>query len=57
MEDITAPKVVEVEIRHDGKVVWIHVEGITVLRACRVGELTITDHREDHEEEASQEDA
>ena len=33
--DITSPEWVEIEIRHDGEVVWIHVDGITVVRICR----------------------
>lgn len=38
MLDITAPEHVEVEIqnRPNGNVLYIHVDGITVLRICRV---------------------
>lgn len=36
-QDITAPEYpVEVEIRSDGKVLWVHVDGITVLRICQM---------------------
>lgn len=46
MIDITEPTLaVEVEIRSDGKVIWIHVDGITVMRICRVPALIIRDHR------------
>lgn len=44
--DITAPELApEVEVRADGKVLWVHVDGITVLRICQMPGLTITDHR------------
>jgi len=43
--DITAPKIVEIQIRHDGKVVWIHINGETVLRICQIGDLRLTDDR------------
>jgi hypothetical protein len=43
--DITGG-VVELEIRHDGKVVWLNVNGATVARVCRIEELHITDNRE-----------
>jgi hypothetical protein len=45
MVDVTAPTLVEIEVRADGTVVWVHVNGITALRACRIGKLVVTDHR------------
>jgi len=36
MLDITAPSHVEIEIREDGHVVWVNVDGECVLRACRI---------------------
>lgn len=45
-QDITAPEDLEIEVRADGKVVWISVDGVTVLRACRIKTLRITDNRE-----------
>lgn len=48
MLDITAPKIVEIEIRGDGKVIWVNVEGMTVLRVCRIGDLTLTDNHQGH---------
>ena len=45
LQDITGAKVVEVEIRNDGKVVWLNVDGITRTRVCRVDQLVITDNR------------
>jgi len=41
MLDVTAPENVEIQIKGDGKVIWIDVNGICVFRACRIGELTL----------------
>lgn len=48
--DIAEPQTdVEVEIRADGKVLWVNVEGKCVLRICRIeSDITIKDKREDH---------
>ncbi len=44
--DINKPEYVEIEIRHDGTVIWIHVDGITRFRACRIKHpVVINDHR------------
>lgn len=45
--DITAPEeFVQVEVRSDGKVLWVHVDGITVLRICRISTIIdIADYR------------
>jgi hypothetical protein len=48
MLDIAAPENgVEVEIRNDGQVLWVHVDGATVLRICRIaaGLIHIEDRR------------
>lgn len=46
--DITAPEIaVEVEIRGDGKVLWVNIDGECALRVCQIPELTIIDHRDD----------
>jgi hypothetical protein len=45
MIDITGG-VVEVQISQDGKVLWLHVNGQTVARACQIEALHITDHRQ-----------
>jgi hypothetical protein len=48
MLDIAAPDHgVEVEVRPDGRVLWVHVDGQTVLRICRIanGLLDIQDRR------------
>jgi len=46
--DVTAPDYgVEVQIRADGGVIWIHVDGRTICRICQVrpGQITINDER------------
>lgn len=44
--DITEPEYVQIEIDWEGKVVWIHVDGISRLRACRIKHpVEIVDHR------------
>ena len=49
MLDITKPKFVEIDIRNDGKVVWINIDGICRLRACRIGKdrLVVNDRRKE----------
>jgi hypothetical protein len=47
--DITEPENgVEVEIRADGTVLWVHVDGVTVLRICRIQtSVSVNDHIHD----------
>lgn len=46
MLDITAPKgPVQIQIRADGKVLWINVEGICAFRVCQIESLDIIDER------------
>lgn len=46
--DITAPKMgVQIDIRSDGKVIWVSVDGITVLRVCQIPRLIIKDNQYD----------
>jgi len=45
MLDITSPKIVEIQISHDSKTVWINVDGICRLRACRIQNLKLNDER------------
>ena len=49
MNDITGAKLVEIEIRDDGKVLWVHVNGQTETRICSIETLKITDHRPNQE--------
>ncbi len=53
MNDLTAPKVVEISIRDDGKVVWVNIDGVCQLRACRIENLVIDDRRVQEEEEVT----
>jgi len=48
--DIVAQDEVEVEIRADGTVLWVHYQGISVLRICQISNLIITDNRTTLEE-------
>ena len=45
--DITAPMgPVEIEVKDDGSVIWVHTDGRTVLRICRItDEVIVNDHR------------
>lgn len=43
--DITAPTYVEIIIAAHSKVVWINIDGICRLRACRIKQLTLDDQR------------
>lgn len=46
MLDITAPEgTVQIQIRSDGKVLWINIEGKCVLRACQIERIDIIDER------------
>jgi hypothetical protein len=45
MVDVSEPKMVEVQIRADGKVVWVNVDGVCRFRACRIVKLEIQDER------------
>lgn len=49
--DITEPEVVQVDIKSDGKVIWINVNGICMFRACRIKNLEINDGRKINGEE------
>lgn len=41
MIDITAPLIVEVQIRSDEKVLWVNIDGICRLRCCRIAALVV----------------
>lgn len=56
MIDITTPDVVEIQVRFDGKVVWINVDGICRFRACQIKTVIIQDDRHDLENDASESD-
>ena len=43
--DLIKPQLVEIQIRDDGKVIWVNANGICVLRICQIGELLLLDNR------------
>ena len=43
--DVTGAEHVEVEIRSDGSVLWVNVDGTLALRVCRAKSITIKDER------------
>ena len=51
LTDITGPGIVEIQVRADGKVVWVNVDGICRLRCCQIKQLKLDDERpkEEHE--------
>jgi len=50
--DINTPEHCEIEIREDGKVVWISIDGLTKVRICRIKNLYITDNRPERKRRA-----
>lgn len=46
MLDITGAEIVDLDVREDGKVIWVNVDGICRLRICKIsGEVNVTDRR------------
>ena len=45
LTDITEPGVVQITIDAKGKTLWVNVDGICRLRACRCGEIAVLDDR------------
>jgi hypothetical protein len=45
MLDITGSDCVQIEIRNDGKVVWINTEDGCIMRICRIKHLDVVDNR------------
>jgi hypothetical protein len=42
MVDVTAPQhVVEVQVHEDNSVLWVNVDGVCILRICRIPKLTV----------------
>ena len=48
VSDMVGAEFVEVEIRHDGKVLWINRDGVCVCRICRIDEIRVLDRRVKH---------
>jgi hypothetical protein len=47
MIDIPAAKGVQIQVREDGKVVWVNVDGLCVLRCNNIEVLDVEDNRPD----------
>lgn len=45
MIDVTPKVGVSIQIRSDGKVVWVDVDGVCALRACNIKYLEVHDDR------------
>lgn len=43
--DVSGPELVQIQIRQDGKVVWVNVDGLCLLRLCMISKLEIEDRR------------
>ena len=39
--DITAPEIVEVKLREDGKVLWVNINGVCRLRISQMKEISV----------------
>jgi hypothetical protein len=39
--DVTSPALVDVSWSADKSVVWVNINGVCVLRACRIGKLVV----------------
>ena len=50
--DITAPLTCTVQIDHAGKLLWININDICVLRVCKILDLQVLDLREVSDERA-----
>lgn len=48
MLDITAPIAVEVEWCYGRRVLYVHVDGITVLRICRIPKTLVVTDKDDN---------
>jgi hypothetical protein len=43
--DLAQPEVVEVNIRHDAKVLWVNVDGVCRFRVCNIKKFILDDMR------------
>ena len=44
--DVTGAETVEVQVRHDGEVLWVNVDGRCRLRVCQIkGDVMVNDER------------
>ncbi len=45
LQDIRDPENVNIVIDSKGETIWININGVCRLRACRIGTLTVLDDR------------
>ena len=45
MQDIGDVDTVEISIRYDGKVIWVNIDDVCVLRVSRLKRVVIDDRR------------
>ena len=45
--DITEPKAVQVEVNPTGSILWVNVDGLCVLRICKMEQFDIVDNRKE----------
>jgi len=38
--DVVGPKIVQIMLRDDKKVLWVNVDGVCLFRACRIEKVT-----------------
>lgn len=43
--DITGAEIVQIQIRDDGAVVWVNIDGLLRLRVCQVKKVVVEDSR------------
>lgn len=46
--DITAPQVVEVQVSHDRRKLWLNINGKCVIRCCQIENLHVEDIDANH---------
>lgn len=49
MIDITKAETVQIQIRGDGQVVWVNVDGVCQLRVCQCKHVQVDDERYEKE--------
>ena len=44
-QDVTGAEDVEIVIRSDGRVIWVNLDGLLLLRICRIKNVRLIDER------------
>jgi hypothetical protein len=45
MLDISGAEEVQVQIRHDARLIWVNVDGSCILRICKIKNFELADDR------------